>query len=135
MEESDSSIRPEMPEEIRGEMQIVCDLLEVSFVKPSLIRVALLHAIMTLEKSLRFLLKEEYKNISKIKFSVLIDKAQQKFFFDKEAADQFRSLKDLRNLNTHHAIAFVEEDVETKIAFVLQTVQHLFSLSSENQEN
>lgn len=116
-----------MPEEIRAEIHIVYDLLEVSIEKPQLIRVALLHAIMTLEKALRFLLKEEYKNISKIKFSVLIDKAQQKFFFNKEAADQFRSLKDLRNLNTHHAIAFEEEDVEAKIEFLLKIVYSLFA--------
>lgn len=127
MEASEEHVLPEMPEEIREEIQIVQDLLEVSLIKPLLMRVALLHAIMTLEKSLRFLLKEEYKNISKIKFSVLIDKAQQNGFFSKENMLQLRILKDLRNLTSHHAIVISEEeDPKVKIDFVLGIVRGLF---------
>ena len=99
-----------LPAEIIEECSLVFDLLDVSKDKPQLHKVALLVATMALEKTLRIVLYKEYKTITKIKFSVLIDKAQQIGYISKEIGDQLRQLKNNRNAHAHHALLVVDTE-------------------------
>lgn len=101
-----------MPAEIIEECSLVFDLLDVSIERPQLTKVALLLATMALEKTLRIVLYKEYKTISKIKFSVLIDRAQQLEYISKETANQLRQLKNNRNAHAHHALLVMDSEEE-----------------------
>jgi len=108
----DRILESNLPSEIKEECLLIFDLLEVSAEKPQLTKVALLLATMTLEKTLRIVLYNEYKTITKIKFSVLIDKSQQLEYISKETADQLRELKNNRNAHAHHALIVLDSEKE-----------------------
>ncbi len=113
-------------EEIKQECLLVEDLLETLSIKPSLMPVARLVAIMTLEKTLRYILYKEYKTITKIKFSVLIDKAEQIKYIDTLVAKQFRALKEFRNASAHHGlINIVTEEVLIPVNEIVRQVYTL----------
>jgi len=122
-------------EEIKQECVLVGDLLSVIEIKPSLLTVTRLVAIMTLEKTLRHILYKEYKTITKIKFSVLIDKAKQKEYIDASIADQFRALKDFRNASAHHGLMNIHtEDILMPINEIVQQIHYLLDNYSLNDK-
>ncbi|WP_018341645.1 hypothetical protein [Cytophaga aurantiaca] len=97
-------------DDIKQECVLVEDLLEVAKAKPSLVIVARLVASLIVEKTLRHILYNEYKTITKIKFSILIDKAYQKNIIDSETAIRFRALKEFRNASVHHGLMNITEE-------------------------
>ena len=127
MSEQEEPAEEIIPAEMQEELAMVRDLLDVSAQKPRLQHLALLYAIMVLEKGLRIVLRSEYKSIAKIKFSVLIDKAQQRGFFSAETAAALRILKDHRNAAIHQAQASgTEASMEKTVVFVLETTETVF---------
>lgn len=96
------------PLEIKQECVLIQDLLEVSIQKSSVMPVVRLVATMTLEKTLRHILYNDYKTITKIKFSVLIDKALQCAYIHESTAEEFKKLKDYRNASAHHGLLMLE---------------------------
>lgn len=96
--------------DIKQECMLVDDLLEAAKEKQSLFVVARLVASLIVEKTLRHILYKEYKTITKIKFSVLIDKAYQCKIIDSETAVQFRALKEFRNARVHHGLMNIPEE-------------------------
>jgi hypothetical protein len=96
--------------DIKQECVLVEDLLEAAEIKPSLHIIAQLMASLIVEKTLRHILYKEYKTITKIKFSVLIDKAYQNKTIDSEIAVQFRALKKFRNASVHHGLMNISEE-------------------------
>ena len=116
-----------LPVEIVEECSLVFDLLDVSIDKPQLQKVALLVATMTLEKTLRIVLYKEYKTITKIKFSVLIDKIQQLGYVSKETGDQLRQLKNNRNAHAHHALMVMDNEQELMtIPAIMECIYKIF---------
>jgi hypothetical protein len=116
-----------LPLDISYEIAKLKDLLEVSYFKYSLFEVSQLHAIMLFEKALRIKLYKEYKTITKIKFSVLLDKALQLSLINQNTVNQFRILKDIRNKTVHHGFETVDvEDVLKNISLLIYTVHQLF---------
>ena len=116
-----------LPLDISSEVFKLLDLLEVSYFKYSLFEVSQLQAIMLFEKALRIKLYKEYKTITKIKFSVLLDKAKQLNLIDEEVVAKFRILKDIRNKTVHHGFETVDvEDVLKNISLLIYTVHQLF---------
>lgn len=112
--------------EIKQECLLVEDLLEVSLIKPSLIPVTRLVATMTLEKTLRHILYREYKTITKIKFSVLIDKAEQCRYIKTGTAEAFRKLKDYRNASAHHGLMMLDtSETFIHINEIIQQIHYL----------
>ncbi|SFX41940.1 hypothetical protein [Cytophaga hutchinsonii] len=113
-------------EEIKQECILVEDLLQASLNKASLLPVARLVAIMTLEKTLRHILYAEYKTITKIKFSVLIDKGCQCGYMKTDIAEEFRKLKEYRNASAHHGLMLLDT-IETYMP-VNEIIQHIHDL-------
>jgi len=124
-------------EDIKQECILVVDLLEAAKTKPSLTIVARLVASLIIEKTLRHILYKEYKTITKIKFSVLIDKAFQNKIIDSEIAAQFRALKEFRNASVHHGLMNItEEDQLMPINEIVQQAQKLLdNFTSEEKTN
>lgn len=112
--------------DIKQECILVEDLLEAAKVKPSLFIVARLVASLIVEKTLRHVLYKEYKTITKIKFSVLIDKAYQNKLIDSEIAVQFRALKEFRNASVHHGLMNIIEEVQ--LMPINEIVQQIYNL-------
>lgn len=122
--------------DIRQECLLVEDLMEVSKEKPSLSSVAHLIASLTVEKTLRLILYKEYKTITKIKFSVLIDKAYQKNIIDSETAIQFRALKEFRNASVHHGLMKIEQEGSLMpINEIVRQIHLLLDNFTSNEEN
>jgi hypothetical protein len=122
-------------EDIKQECLLVEDLLKVSQRKPSLMIVAYLMASLILEKTLRHILYREYKTITKIKFSVLIDKVFQKNWIDVETAIQFRKLKSFRNASVHHGlINIMDKEMLMPIHDIVQQIHHLLDHHSPPKE-
>ncbi len=122
-------IASDLPSEIKDECAIVFDLLEVSSDKPQLKKVALLVATMTLEKTLRIVLYAEYKTITKIKFSILIDKAQQLQYVSKATADQLRQLKNNRNAHAHQRLLVTDDENELiSIPAIMECIYSIFTI-------
>jgi len=120
--------------DINQECVLVDDLLEVAKAKPSLVIVARLMASLIVEKTLRHILYKEYKTITKIKFSVLIDKAHQNKIIDSETAIQFRALKEFRNASVHHGLMNIKEEEQLMpINKIVQQIHNL--LDNFVQEN
>lgn len=121
--------------DIKQECVLVEDLLESARTKPTLTIIAHLVASLIVEKTLRHILYKEYKTITKIKFSVLIDKSYQNKMIDLETANQFRRLKDFRNASVHHGLMNIErEDELMSINKIVQQIHYLldnFSLREE----
>lgn len=113
-------------DDIKQECVLVEDLLEAAKVKPSLFIVARLMASLIVEKTLRHILYKEYKTITKIKFSVLIDKAYQNKIIDFDIAAQFRALKEFRNASVHHGLMNIKE--EGQLMPINKIVQQIHSL-------
>jgi hypothetical protein len=112
--------------DIKQECVLVDDLLEASATKPSLHIVARLVASLIVEKTLRHILYKEYKTITKIKFSVLIDKAYQNNIIDSETAIQFRALKEFRNASVHHGLMNIRENEQLMpINKIVQQIHNL----------
>jgi hypothetical protein len=122
-------------DDIKQECMLVKDLLEAAQVKPSLFIVARLVASLIVEKTLRHVLYKEYKTITKIKFSVLIDKAYQNKIIDVDIANQFRALKEFRNASVHHGLLNITEEKQLMpIHEIVQQVHQLldnFTLANE----
>jgi hypothetical protein len=100
-----------LPLDISNELHKIKDLLEVSYFKIGLFEVAQLHCIMVFEKALRIKLYKAYKTITKIKFSVLLDKVLQLSLLPYEVVCQIRTLKDIRNKTVHHSTLLVDHTV------------------------
>ena len=112
--------------DIKQECILVEDLLQAAKAKPSLLIVARLMASMIVEKTLRHILYKEYKTITKIKFSVLIDKAYQNKIIDFDIATQFRALKEFRNASVHHGLMNIkEEETLMPINKIVQQIHYL----------
>ena len=125
-----------LPAEIIEECSLVFDLLDVSKDKPQLYKVALLVATMALEKTLRIVLYNEYKTITKIKFSVLIDKAYQNKIIDSEMAIQFRALKEFRNASVHHGLMNItEEGTLMPVNKIVQQIHYLLDNFTSSEKN
>ncbi len=92
-----------LPESIQQELKNVYDVLELCYVKYDLLELAQLYAVMVFEKALRIKLETEYKNIAKIKLSVLLDRAKQLALLDAEDIAILRTLKDFRNRGVHQS--------------------------------
>lgn len=122
----DKILKSNLPPEIIEECGLVFDLLEVSMNKPQLMKVALMVATMTLEKTLRIVLYKEYKTITKIKFSVLIDKAQQLGYTSQETANQLRELKNNRNAHAHQALIVL--DIEKDLMTIPSIIECVFTI-------
>ena len=122
-------------EEIKQECVLVEDLLDAAKKKPSLFIVARLVASLIVEKTLRRILYKEYKTITKIKFSVLIDKAYQNKIINSDIAVQFRALKEFRNASVHHGLMNINEEEQLMpINKIVQQIHHLldnFTLANE----
>lgn len=119
----------DLPSEIKDECAIVFDLQEVSADKPQLKKVALLVAAMTLEKAFRIVLYAEYKTITKIKFSILIDKAQQLEYVSKATADQLRQLKNNRNAHAHQRLLVTDDENELiSIPAIMECIYSIFTI-------
>ncbi|MGN6645642.1 MAG: hypothetical protein ACTHJT_03845 [Cytophaga sp.] len=119
----------DLPAEIKDECTIVFDLLDVSSDKPQLKNVALLVSAMTLEKAFRIVLYAEYKTITKIKFSILIDKAQQLEYISKATADQLRQLKNNRNAHAHQRLLVTDDEQELiSIPAIMECVYSIFTI-------
>ncbi len=115
-------------EEIKQECLLVEDLLKTISAKPSLMPIARLMAVMTLEKALRYILYNEYKTITKIKFSVLIDKAEQVKYINTIVADEFRALKEFRNACAHHGLMALEtEDILMPVSEIIRQIYTLLN--------
>lgn len=135
MEQQGKPFKEISSEEIKQECLLVEDLLETITSKPALIHVARLVAIMTLEKALRHILYGEYKTITKIKFSVLIDKARQKEYISRSVADQFRALKDFRNASAHHGLMNMNtQENLMPINEIVQQIHYLLDNYSGNNK-
>ena len=121
--------------DIKQECILVEDLLEVAKAKPSLFIIARLIASLIVEKTLRHILYKEYKTITKIKFSVLIDKANQNKIIDSDIAFQFKALKEFRNASVHHGLLNITEEKQLMpIHEIVQQVHQLldnFTLANE----
>ena len=121
--------------DIKQECMLVADLLEAAKVNPSLFIVARLVASLIVEKTLRHVLYKEYKTITKIKFSVLIDKAYQNKIIDVDIAIQFRALKEFRNASVHHGLLNITEEKQLMPTHeIVQQVHQLldnFTLANE----
>jgi hypothetical protein len=92
-----------VPDNIQQELKKVYDLLEICYFKYDLFDLAQLYAVMVFEKAMRLRLVSEYKNISKIKLSVLLDRAKQLNLLHPEQVQVLRALKDFRNKEVHVA--------------------------------
>ena len=113
-------------DDIKQECVLVNDLLEAAREKPSLFIVARLLASLIVEKTLRYILYKEYKTITKIKFSVLIDKAYQNKIIDSETAIQFRDLKEFRNASVHHGLMNITEQEQLMpVNKIVQQIHYL----------
>jgi hypothetical protein len=122
-------------DDIKKECLLIEDLLKVSQEKPSLTIVAYLMASLILEKTLKHILYGEYKTITKIKFSVLIDKAFQKNWIDVETAIQFRKIKGFRNASVHHGlINIMDKETLMPIHEIVQQIHHLLDNYSNPYE-
>lgn len=116
-----------VPEEISNEYPKLIDILEVCYFKSSLFEMAQLQAIMLFEKAVRMRLYHEYKTITKIKFSVLLDKIQQLSLLDKNVVSHFRTLKDLRNKTVHHGSETVEIDLALgNIGLLMKSIVEIY---------
>lgn len=118
-----------LPIGIDFEIEKVKDLLLMCYFKSSIYDVAQLQAIMIFEKALRIKLYNEYRTITKIKFSVLIDKAKQLNLISEETFKQFRILKDFRNRTVHQTTEY--NDVKTildNIILLIETIHKLFPI-------
>lgn len=118
-----------LPIGIDFEIEKVKDLLLMCYFKSSIYDVAQLQAIMIFEKALRIKLYNEYRTITKIKFSVLIDKAKQLNLISEETFKQFRILKDFRNRTVHQTTEY--NDVKTmlnNIILLIETIHQLFPI-------
>lgn len=121
--------------DIKQECLLIEDLIEVSNEKKALTIVAYLMASLILEKTLRHILYLEYKTITKIKFSVLIDKAFQNNWIDLEKATQFRKLKDFRNASVHHGlITIMDKETLMPINEIVQQITYLLDNYSPLKE-
>jgi hypothetical protein len=109
----------DIPDSIQQELNKVYDLLEVCYFKYELFDLAQLYAVMVFEKALRLKLTSEYKNISKIKLSVLLDRVKQLALLHPEQVLALRALKDFRNKEVH-----VASDA-TEVVLVLDHIQAL----------
>ena len=112
--------------DIKQECILVEDLLEVAKAKPSLFIIARLIASLIVEKTLRHILYKEYKTITKIKFSVLIDKAYQNKIIDSDIALQLKALKEFRNASVHHGLLNITE--EKQLMPIHEIVQQVHQL-------
>lgn len=112
--------------DIKLECVLVEDLIEAAKEKPSLNVVARLVASLIVEKTLRHILYKEYKTITKIKFSVLIDKAYQTNWINSETAGQFRILKEFRNASVHHGLMNIKE--QEQVMPINEIVQQIHNL-------
>lgn len=92
-----------LPESIQQELKNVYDVLELCYAKYNLLELAQLYTVMVFEKALRIKLETEYKNISKIKLSVLLDRAKQLNLLEAEDIVALRTLKDFRNRGVHQS--------------------------------
>ncbi len=112
--------------EIKQECILIEDLLDASSIKASLLPVARLVATMTLEKTLRHILYSEYKTITKIKFSVLIDKACECGYIKTDVAEEFRKLKEYRNASAHHGLMMLDTiEIYMPINKIIQQIHQL----------
>ena len=98
----------ELPETIQQELQKLVDLLELCYFKFHLLDLAQLYAVMVFEKAMRIKLEDQYKNISKIKLSVLLDRAKQLSLLDSEQILKLRLLKDFRNKGVHQSSEVID---------------------------
>ncbi|HSY61192.1 MAG TPA: hypothetical protein VK796_04905 [Cytophaga sp.] len=120
--------------DIKQECLLVEDLLDVSKTKPSLYIVARLMASLIVEKTLRHVLYKEYKTITKIKFSVLIDKAYQNQIINSETTVQFRALKEFRNASVHHGLMNIKENEQLMpINEIVQQIHNLLDNFSSKE--
>jgi hypothetical protein len=123
------------PEDIKQECKLVSDLSTAAELMPSIEVVALLVASMIVEKTLRHILYAEYKTITKIKFSVLIDKAFQKGLIDLEEANQFRVLKNFRNASVHHGLMNIPlEKNNIPVTKIIQQIHDLLNNFSSTKD-
>ena len=114
--------------DIKQECSLVSDLSAAAEHAPSIKIVALLVASMIVEKTLRHILYAEYKTITKIKFSVLIDKAYQKELITLEEANQFRVLKNFRNASVHHGLMNIPlEENNIPVNKIVQQIHDLLN--------
>lgn len=114
--------------DIKQECSLVSDLSAAAEHTPSIKIVALLVASMIVEKTLRHILYAEYKTITKIKFSVLIDKAYQNELITLEEANQFRVLKNFRNASVHHGLMNIPlEENDMPVNKIVQQIHDLLN--------
>ena len=116
-----------LPLEMVTEIAKLNDLLEVCYFKYSLFELAQLQSVMIFEKALRIKLYKEYKTITKIKLSVLLDKALQSGLLHKQVIAHLRTLKDLRNKTVHHATKSLDaSEAIQNIALLIASIHELF---------
>ena len=118
---------PYLPLDIAAETIKLTAILEMSYFRFSLFETAQLHAIMLFEKALRIKLYKEYKTITKIKLSVLLDKTDQLHLLAHDTVLKIRQLKDLRNKSVHHASdSFDAPTVIANIKLLVGSIHLLF---------
>jgi hypothetical protein len=116
-----------LPLDIAAETIKLKALLEMSYFRFSIFETAQLQAVMLFEKALRIKLYNEYKTITKIKLSVLLDKTLQLQLLDHDTIAKLRILKDLRNKSVHHATdAFHAPEVIANIKMLVEAIHILF---------
>lgn len=118
-----------LPIGIDFEIEKVKDLLEMCYFKSNIYDVAQLQTIMIFEKALRIKLYNEYRTITKIKFSVLIDKAKQFNLISEETFKQFRVLKDFRNRTVHQTTEYNDvKSIIENIILLIETIHQIFPI-------
>ena len=117
-----------LPEAIQQEKNKLYDLLELCYFKYDLFDLAQLYAVMVFEKAMRLKLETEYKNISKIKLSVLLDRAKQLKLLAPEQVLVLRTLKDFRNRGVHVTAENIDAlDVLLNVETLMKSMDDLFS--------
>lgn len=116
-----------LPLDIAAETIKLTAILEMSYFRFSLFETAQLHAVMLFEKALRIKLYKEYKTITKIKLSVLLDKTDQLHLLVHDTVVKIRHLKDFRNKSVHHASdSFDAPTVIENIKLLVEAIHLLF---------
>jgi len=118
---------PFLPEAIVQEQKKLCDFLALCYFKYDLLDLAQLYAVMLFEKAMRIKLEPEYKNISKIKLSVLLDRAKQLALLAPDQVVLLRSLKDFRNRGVHATSEVIDASIVfTNIEVLMKAIDSLF---------
>jgi hypothetical protein len=95
------NVKPEIPEDIRRNIEIIQKLLVHSYFEYDFIDIALLHANITLEKALKIRYKEIENNNKRLHFEKLVDWLYNSGHFKVYNREILDIIRDIRNRKVH----------------------------------